>query len=133
MARYPVKTRRLKRGTRESLWLRLEWGDRLWLVKRPSTGVWAGLWSLPEFASQAAFESATGGWPGEVHELPSFTHVLTHLDWRLHPVWWRWPKRLAASRVAAMTQAWPEGRWFDRDEALAAGLPAPVRRLISDS
>jgi A/G-specific adenine glycosylase len=133
VARYPVKSRKLRRGTRASLWLRLEWNERVWLVKRPDRGVWAGLWSLPEFASQADFDAATAGWPGQAQDLPSFTHVLTHLDWQLHPVLWRWPKRLAAARVTAMTAPWPEGRWFALDEALAAGLPAPLRRLLGET
>ena len=128
--RYPVKTRKLKRGTREHLWLWLRWRDRIWLAQRPATGVWAGLWSLPEFDSPAALDTASAIWPGDAESLPSFKHVLTHLDWTLHPVRWTLPARASASTVARITQAWPEGRWFDADEALAAGLPAPLRKLL---
>ncbi|MEO7056277.1 MAG: A/G-specific adenine glycosylase, partial [Caldimonas sp.] len=42
---FPVKSRRLKRSRRESVWLELRWRDRVWLVQRQSPGVWAGLWS----------------------------------------------------------------------------------------
>ena len=129
-SRYPVKTRKLKRGKREHLWLWLRWRDRLWLVQRPETGVWAGLWSLPEFASTAAFDEARAAWPGDAEDLPSFTHVLTHLDWTLHPVRWTLPARTAAATVARITAAWPDGRWFDAEAALAAGLPAPLRKLL---
>jgi A/G-specific adenine glycosylase len=129
-ARYPVKTRKLKRGAREHVWLWLQWRDAVWLVQRPPTGVWAGLWSLPEFDSTISFEQACQGWPGSAEELPSFTHVLTHLDWRLHPLRWNLPARTAQARVAGITAAWPSGRWFGLDEALAAGLPAPLRRLL---
>ena len=79
--RYPVKTRKLKRGRREHVWLWLRWRDRLWLIQRPQQGVWAGLWSLPEFDSPEAFDAASAHWPGTVEPLPSFTHTLTHLDW----------------------------------------------------
>ncbi len=127
---YPVKTRKLKRGRREHVWLQLRWRGEVWLVQRPPTGVWAGLWSLPEFDSPAAFEHASRAWPGRVHTLPSFTHVLTHLDWTLHPVRWALPARSAAARVDAITSAWPGGRWFGLDEALALGLPAPLRKLL---
>jgi A/G-specific adenine glycosylase len=92
--------------------------------------VWAGLWSLPEFDSAEAFEHAAQAWPGTAHALPSFTHVLTHLDWTLHPRRWNLPARSAAARVAAITATWPSGRWFGLDEALAAGLPAPLRKLL---
>ncbi|MBX3603906.1 MAG: A/G-specific adenine glycosylase [Piscinibacter sp.] len=129
-SRYPVKTRKLKRGRREHVWLWLAWRDQVWLVQRPQAGVWAGLWSLPEFDDAAAFEVARAGWPGAGETLASFTHVLTHLDWTLHPQRWTLPARTARARVAAITAAWPGGRWFTRDAALGAGLPAPLRRLL---
>jgi A/G-specific adenine glycosylase len=130
-SRYPVKTRKLKRGTREHVWLYLQWRDRLWLVQRPETGVWAGLWSLPEFDSHAALAAACAAWPGHGDALPSFTHTLTHLDWTLHPVRWRLPARTTESAVARITGAWPEGQWFSLEDALAAGLPAPLRKLLT--
>ncbi len=133
--RFPVKTRKLKRGERMNAWLWLEHGDKLWLCQRPQTGVWAGLWSLPEFDSPGALEAAAEHWPGEGLALPSFKHVLTHLDWTLRPVRWTLPKRLGAAAlqrvVESITAVWPEGRWVTRDEALAAGLPSPLRRLLS--
>jgi A/G-specific adenine glycosylase len=129
--RYPVKTRKLKRGTREHVWLWLQWRDQLWLVQRPATGVWAGLWSLPECDSHAAFDAMTVDWPGRGEWLPSFTHVLTHLDWTLHPMRWTLPARLSVARRTELERAWPSGRWFGLDEALAAGLPAPLRKLFS--
>jgi A/G-specific adenine glycosylase len=129
-SRYPVKTRKLRRGTREHLWLCLQWRAQSWLVQRPATGVWAGLWSLPEFDSRTAFDAASAGWPGHAETLPTFTHTLTHLDWTLHPVRWRLPARTSAATLARITAAWPEGRWYSLDAALAAGLPAPLRKLL---
>ncbi len=129
--RYPVKTRKLKRGARAHVWLWLQWRAQTWLVQRPATGIWAGLWSLPEFDSAAAFDDAAAAWPGEREWLPRFTHTLTHLDWTLHPVRATLPARTGSKRVAALTAAWPTGRWFTREEALAAGLPAPLRKLLA--
>ncbi len=37
---------------------------------------------------------------------------------------------MSAARRAQGERALGAGRWFDRDEALALGLPAPVRRWI---
>jgi A/G-specific adenine glycosylase len=127
---YPVKSRKLKRGKREHVWLKLQWHERLWLVQRPATGVWAGLWSLPEFDSMPLFETASQAWPGRAEPLASFTHVLTHLDWRLHPVQWLLPPGTSQRRADAIVAAWPSGRWFTLEEALAAGLPAPLRKLL---
>jgi A/G-specific adenine glycosylase len=130
-AHYPVKTRKLKRGRREHLWLWLQWRDRVWLTQRPETGVWAGLWSLPEFESSDAFEAHRQEWPGTGVALDSFTHVLTHLDWTLHPLRWRLPERMPTNKLEAITGSLPAGRWFELDDALATGLPAPLRRLLT--
>ncbi|HEX7440927.1 MAG TPA: A/G-specific adenine glycosylase, partial [Caldimonas sp.] len=70
--RYPVKSVRGKRGQREHIWLWLRWRERIWLVHRPQQGVWAGLWSLPEFDALPAFEAASAHWPGQGVALASF-------------------------------------------------------------
>ncbi|MFM9915904.1 MAG: A/G-specific adenine glycosylase [Rhizobacter sp.] len=127
---YPVKTSRLKRSRREHVWLWLSWQHRIWLVKRPDRGVWAGLWSLPELPDRAGLEVATSDWPGRAEWLPSFVHTLTHLDWTLHPVRWTLPASAGDAQVDTCTDALPEGRWFSIDEALAVGLPAPLRKLL---
>ena len=128
---FPVKTRRLVRGRRDNVWLDMRWRHQVWLVQRPTPGVWAGLWSWPEFASIEAFEVATHGWPGRGDAGPSFTHVLTHFDWVLRPVRWTFPSRTSARTQASLLAAWPTGRWFDVDAALALGLPAPLRKRLS--
>lgn len=128
--RYPVKTRKLKRGVREHVWLWLRWGERVWLVQRPDSGVWAGLWSLPEFDGTEALGEASAGWPGQGEALPSFTHVLTHLDWTLHPRRCTLPAGAPSAQVDRIVSGWPSGRWFTMDEALSAGLPAPLRKLL---
>ena len=132
--RYPVKTRKLKRGRREHVWLWLCWRDQVWLQQRPATGVWAGLWSLPEFESAAAFDARSAAWPGTAQTLPSFVHTLTHLDWTLHPMRWTLPPRCSAPVMATVTDALnasgSAGRWWGTDEALTLGLPAPLRKLL---
>ena len=128
---YPVKTRRLKRGRREHALLWLQHRDRLWLTQRAATGVWAGLWSLPEWDEAETLAELAAGWPGEGEVLPVIHHVLTHFDWILRPLRWTLPARAAAARLAAVEAALPAGRWFTRDEALASGLPAPVRKLLA--
>ncbi|MEO7152440.1 MAG: A/G-specific adenine glycosylase [Burkholderiaceae bacterium] len=129
--RYPVKRRNALRGRREHVWLLLEWRAQVWLLRRPSSGIWAGLWSLPEFEPGAAFDDATKGWPGSGSALPGFRHVLTHLDWWLHPVRWTLPEAASEAQLAALVARWPEGRWMTRPQALASGLPAPLRTLLS--
>ncbi|MDP2007852.1 MAG: A/G-specific adenine glycosylase [Rubrivivax sp.] len=122
---HPVKTRRLKRSRRSNALLCLRRGAEHFLVQRPERGVWAGLWSLPEYGDAAVLEVAVSAWPGEGEWLPAVEHALTHFDWTLRPLRWNLPPH------AGLPADLPDGRWLRLDEALAMGLPAPVRKLLA--
>ena len=128
---FPVKTRRLKRGQRANAWLWLSRADDVWLTQRPDKGVWAGLWSLPEFETLAQVQTLTEDWPGRGQSLPDIAHALTHFDWLLKP----WRHALPATTPTPAVQAWtlacPQGRWVAREDALTMGLPAPLRVLLT--
>lgn len=122
---YPVKSKRLVRRS-EAWWLL--WAQdaqgRVWLEQRPQRGVWAGLFSLPVFASEQALLQA---WPQAkvVAHVQAWVHVLTHKDLHLHPV----QLRVRTGQVLADRQ----GQWFTPTQALALGLPAPIRKLLQDA
>lgn len=63
---FPVRTRKIKRSS-QAWWLLIvtDQKNRVWLQRRPSTGIWAGLYSPPIFESQQALEDfALTLWPG---------------------------------------------------------------------
>ncbi len=136
---YPVKSKRLQRGRRENDLLWLQQQGRVWLVRRPQQGVWAGLWSMPEWPADGALAGLVAGWPGSGRALPVVQHALTHFDWTLRPLRWVLPARLAAARRGAIEallgqgdgDGESQGAWFDLDQALRLGLPAPVRKLLA--
>ncbi|HVZ44579.1 MAG TPA: A/G-specific adenine glycosylase [Ramlibacter sp.] len=115
---FPVKTRKLKR-TAQSLWLlHARRGDgAVWLQKRASEGVWAGLYCMPVFDDRGSLFEALG--TTDVQEGPPFVHVLTHKDLHLHP-------------VHALVRKAPggEGAWFGAEAWPELGLPAPIRKLL---
>lgn len=121
--RYPVRTRKLKRSSQSIwlLWLRRADGA-VWLAPRPTPGVWAGLQCFPLFDDEAALLAAL---PAHGHTavemLPVFTHVLTHKDLFMHPA------RMDIGNEAIDLGA---GAWFLPTQWVAAGLPAPVRKLL---
>ena len=129
--RYPVKTRKLKRTQRSNAMLWLSQGDRVWLVQRPLRGVWAGLWTPPLHDALDELEALAADWPGHGESLAPIDHALTHFDWHLQPWRQRLPSRLSAARLAALEAELPVGRWFTVEQALALGLPAPVRKLLA--
>lgn len=122
--RYPVRTRRLRRGRREHWWLWLEHAGSVWLQQRPASGVWAGLWSLPLFEEPAALDAALSALGAEAEALPAVEHALTHFDWTLHP------RRAALAARDAVAPLLGSGRWAPFSELPAIGLPAPLRRLL---
>ena len=129
--RFPVKTKKGKRGARSNalLWL-ADAQQRVWLTQREPKGVWAGLWTLPLFDSLQALLELSDTWPGQRAVLPPVDHALTHFDWRLEPLLHALGPRVSVKRQAAIEAALPAGAWFDHDRALALGLPAPIRKLL---
>lgn len=119
---YPVKTRKLKRGsaTLWLLWLVNPQGQ-VWLHKRPVRGIWAGLYSLPVYDSEAQMLAACPQ-AVQAEHLPTFKHVLTHRDLHLHPVRVRW--------VGRATDPDAQGQWVDAADWPPLGLPAPIRSLL---
>ena len=117
---YPVKTRKLKRSS-ATLWLLWQVNDhgQVWLHKRPARGIWAGLFCLPVFDTEAQLMQACGP-VDRVEHMPAFKHVLTHRDLHLHPV--RVHTRARASQG--------DGQWVAAADWPALGLPAPVRSLL---
>jgi A/G-specific adenine glycosylase len=118
---YPVKTRKLKRSS-ATLWLlwAVNAQGQVWLQKRPDKGIWAGLFSLPVFESEADLLAAwTQG--GERRYISSWKHVLTHRDLHLHPI-----------HMLGFEQLPPvcEGQWVDAHAWPDLGLPAPIRALL---
>ncbi|MBN8506013.1 MAG: A/G-specific adenine glycosylase [Burkholderiales bacterium] len=118
VAELPRASRKLKRSRRENWWLWWQRADgALWLQQRPPRGVWAGLWTLPLYNSEAELQQAGQG--AAMEPLPRIEHALTHLDWVLHP-------RRAAWQGAPL----PEGRWVVAEELVQYGLPAPLKKLL---
>ena len=124
--KYPVRTRTLKRSS-ASIWLL--WARRddgaVWLSKRPTPGVWAGLYCLPLMDSEDALLAAL---PAQRHAdvtaWPMVLHVLTHKDLYLHP-------RAVAFPGCGDVDA--SGQWFLPAQWRVAGLPAPIRKLLEQA
>ncbi len=117
--RFPIKTKKLKRGQRENWWLWVERQGQVLLQQRPATGVWAGLWTLPMFDDEGSARAALLG--SVVETLPRIQHALTHFDWVLHTL-----------RVQEPAQLMSEGTWVARERLGDYALPAPLKRLMDE-
>ncbi len=128
--RFPVKTRKLKRR-QESWWLALvtvanEVGELcVWLERRPSSGIWSGLFCTPVLPDEAALLALHPRAEQIAHHGPVVVHNLTHRELRLHPV----VLPLDTPREWAVGR---EGQWVPVSALAAWGLPAPLRPLLAD-
>lgn len=136
---FPMKSRRVKRGRRVSALWWWQWRDQVWLVQRPSSGVWAGLWCFPEMPAQGPevdVPQQLSSWQDHCvfERLSPVAHALTHFDWLLLPARYTVTSRLGTQQLQklelALVSAYGEGRWVSVGDALALGLPAPVRKLL---
>lgn len=106
--------------------LLIEQEGRILLQRRPPTGIWGGLWSLPETGDTLGAVEHCRNHLGLVVEfdppLADFVHVFTHFKLTVTPL-------PGVVRGASILHDADSG-WFSRQEALELGLPAPVRRLL---
>lgn len=126
VANYPIsKPKRDKPIRSVRLLLCCNQHNGIWLQQRPQSGIWGGLWSLPEFAADSsdtevlsAAESQDSA-DNNLIKWPEFKHTFTHYHLMIQPV------VLKNTRQVLL-----EGEWVSITSALDRGLPAPVRRLI---
>jgi A/G-specific adenine glycosylase len=101
--------------------------DEVLLEKRAASGIWGGLWSLPECAIDAdASECLARDWGLEaraISPLPRFEHTFTHFTLEVAP----WKVSLAGKHVTAFERP---ATWLPLSGLHGAALPSPVKRLL---
>jgi len=101
----------------------------LFLQRRPSKGIWGGLWSLPELDNAAALESELlnrfGLSGASVQEGGPLQHTFSHFQLQITPYWVQLPPAVQECGLRE-----EPGVWADRERRAEVGLPSPVTRLI---
>jgi len=97
------------------------------LERRPESGVWGGLWCLPEFptaSAAAAYARETLGVDSALPQpLPELEHAFTHFDLTITPL-------LLHCTGAALVEE-PRALWYNLREPARVGLPAPIGTLLA--
>lgn len=112
--------------TRTTAMLLIHDDTHVLMTLRPSTGIWGGLWSLPECAPEDALETSrqlSGVANVGPVAMAAFEHVFTHF--RLHITPWHVDLGAAAKGAAAAPM-----QWVAKNALARLGLPAPVRTLV---
>jgi A/G-specific adenine glycosylase len=105
-----------------------EGAERVLLEKRPSEGIWGGLWGLPEVGAveevRAWCVQALGRAPEQLRVRPVLRHGFTHFDLDMTPV---------EVDVRAHGRAMDGDRWlwYNVREPARVGLAAPVTKLLN--
>jgi A/G-specific adenine glycosylase len=123
-----VKRRRAARKLKRAYMLVARRETAVLLVQRPATGIWGGLWCLPEFADR---DAAAAFAANELEQarlassaLPDIEHSFTHFDLVITPI-------VARCRGEAGVR---EGGllWYDLSDPARVGLPAPIKTLLEN-
>ena len=100
-------------------------GGAILLEQRPTSGLWGGLWTLPQFESSEAaraFVTERFGAP-TIEALGPYAHAFTHFDLTLHPLLVN----------VALPHAIADGErftWYDPAQPPRIGLAKPAVDLI---
>ncbi|MCF6226629.1 MAG: A/G-specific adenine glycosylase [Xanthomonadales bacterium] len=89
---------------------------RIYLQKRPPTGIWGGLWSLPEHTEQDAINFEL--------QLPLLIHDFSHFRLHITPL-------LVDHKQMQVNEA--QGSYFATKDWRKLGLPAPIRQILEQS
>ncbi len=119
------KARRAARKRKRAVMLVARRASEVLLVQRPPSGIWGGLWCLPEFADRDAAEAYAAAELAHAKladaTLPEIEHRFTHFDLVITPV-------VARCRGSAGVK---EGAlWYDLARPARVGLPAPIKKLL---
>lgn len=119
----PVKTTTM-------LLLRSSDNRQVLLEKRPPSGIWGGLWSLPEIPVDEAPDSwllVNGLRPrGNAERWPTLRHTFSHYHLDITPV------MLALEQAGSGVMEPGKWHWYDFDKPRELGLAAPVKKLLQE-
>lgn len=100
------------------------------LQRRPPAGIWGGLWTPPEFSVDADAEdwcrSQLEASVLRLEMLAPRRHTFSHFQLEMRPV------LVTLESATARIGDQPDATWIDPAQPGALGLPAPIRRLLTE-
>lgn len=126
---YPGRRPKKAKPRKSTQMLLVHCEGELYLQRRPESGIWGGLWGLPELRDG---EAATDWCERTLHSAATdidhweiLRHSFSHYDLYIHPIAVRLES--ASRKVADSDQE----LWYTLAEPPGIGLAAPVKTLIS--
>ncbi|RCS56523.1 A/G-specific adenine glycosylase [Parvibium lacunae] len=125
---FPTRALKAKLPEKSRHFWVLKYGQSVWLERRPTKGIWGGLWSLPEFDSSPTLDDARLQPYGNIVSITAlapFRHSFTHFHLQIQP-------SLIHLEQAACNEQPDQGRWWPLTDALQIGIPKPVRQILAN-
>jgi A/G-specific adenine glycosylase len=116
----PKKTLPVKRTT---MYIIANPQGEVLLVQRPPTGLWGGLWILPEFDSVEYIEQHIGEIDGH-NPLPGLRHTFSHFHLDIEVV------SVTLRSIHPQVMAADDQLWYNYYSPRAIGLAAPIVQLL---
>ena len=125
---YPGKKPKKVMPLKSTVMLIVELNGNVLLKKRPSKGLWGGLWSFPECESVEAIDSLLESLNLEELErtlLPEFRHTFTHYHLDIEPI------RVTIRKTHRIAEPGAE-IWFNVTAPQSVGLTKPVTKILAE-
>src|SRR3990167_8804803 len=123
---YPVKIAKKARPTKKTRMLIIyNHNKEILLLKRPSKGIWGGLWSFPECALEADYTFFQEKKLKYIDELEKIIHQFTHFTLEIFPM-----ILAVRSRVFQKLDT-TESIWYKLGSALPGGIASPVAKILN--
>lgn len=128
VAKLPSRKARAPLPHKRTTLLALTCAGEVLLEKRPVSGIWGGMWCLPEAVPKTDIATFClkrfGAHVREVKKLRTIAHGFTHFKLDIRP--------LHVHVSALVPHAAEPGRvWLSLEEARQAAIPAPVKRILA--
>ena len=122
---FPARRPALKISTKSfQMLILLDKEGNVLLERRPPTGIWGGLWSLPADDDGRQLQQRMGLDKRSLKPLAALQHQLTHIQMTISPLIGH------ATMDPGKVECRPDQRWFSQQEWPELGLPKPVRHLL---
>jgi A/G-specific adenine glycosylase len=112
IAEFPAPRAKKELPLRKTTWFVYRHDGKVLLERRPSPGIWGGLWCFPEKENPAARSLRK-------QKLAPIDHGFTHFRLRIQPL-----------LCEIKTPKGDTGFWLDTEEAQHAAIPTPVKKLL---
>lgn len=129
-AEFPYKKakKKLPVKTTQMLILHSKSGEKVLLEKRPSRGIWGGLWSFPEIQVNDQVTNFLQKYgftiKDDIKNWDDIRHTFSHFHLTIKP------QIIKLDKEPVMVMEKPDWHWYDLNSPTELGLAAPVKTLL---